>query len=860
AAMPEPESSAELLRIAGRRLVTADGFGCTSCHAVGKVKPSKAPINAAGPDLAMLEQRIRREWFDRWVRNPARIVPRMEMPSVQTPIRGMLHDRLDEQLGAVWHVLNLEGFVPPEPNPVRIVRRRNLAATEPQALRPAVVTDVLHLEPPGAAEEQLLVKPLLIGLANRHNLLYDLESGRLRGWWTGDTARQHTKGKTWLWRPGAPNLLDDKNDTEWSLQSGAQTGDPTGDQTGAQWQAPMLRGQFMTEFEQLDFVSGAADAPDKPRNSVEFRYRLDFPDGTSSTEAPNVVTLAVTERITPLGAGPLGVGDGVGILRSIQLKASRQVTLRLAPPAPLSEAGRCLTADGDRIDIVARHGKSAWTDKIMTLRTDAEGRAAVEMTFTSRLPADRFLTPSPQRDPPEPVELAVAPGFRATRLPLDMEMMPTAIAWRGDGSMLVTSLKGRVWQLRDSNGDGLEESAGVFADDVAAPFGVAEHGKGQVDVVGKYALLRLTDLDGDGEADRWQRLASGWGHTADYHDWAIGLPRDEQGRYYISTACQQDSRSEAAAKWRGVVMRLTPQPDGHYQIEELSAGHRFPIGIARNRAGDLVVTDNQGNYNPFNELNHVQTGKRYGFINKLDRKPGFNPPLTEPAINIPHPWTRSVNGICFLESPESGPSSFGPYEGQLVGCEYDTRRLIRMSLESVNGELQGAAYPLTRTPADAEPLLGPLCAAVSPRGDLYVGCIRDSGWGGSNNIGTLVQLRLDPQQLPAGIAEVRVAADGFTLRLHGAVDWQRAARAENYSISSYRRISTPAYGGDDVDRRDEAIEQVTVSPQQQLVHLRLKPLRKGHVYEFQVQTLAEGTRDFFPAEAHYTVNAVPRGK
>ncbi|MCA9175484.1 MAG: c-type cytochrome, partial [Planctomycetales bacterium] len=91
AATPEPESSAELLRIAGRRLVTADGFGCTSCHAVGKVKPSKAPINAAGPDLAMLEQRIRREWFDRWVRNPARIVPRMEMPSVQTPIRGMLH-------------------------------------------------------------------------------------------------------------------------------------------------------------------------------------------------------------------------------------------------------------------------------------------------------------------------------------------------------------------------------------------------------------------------------------------------------------------------------------------------------------------------------------------------------------------------------------------------------------------------------------------------------------------------------------------------------------------------------------------------------------------------------------------------
>ena len=31
--------------------------------------------------------------------------------------------------------------------------------------------------------------------------------------------------------------------------------------------------------------------------------------------------------------------------------------------------------------------------------------------------------------------------------------------------------------------------------------------------------------------------------------------------------------------------------------------------------------------------------------------------------------------------------------------------------------------------------------AVSPRGDLYVGGIRDSGWGGANNIGEIVRLR-----------------------------------------------------------------------------------------------------------------------
>ncbi|MGE0759378.1 MAG: c-type cytochrome, partial [Pirellulaceae bacterium] len=37
-----------LLEAVGSRLVTQDGFGCTSCHAVGSVQPAQAPLNARG--------------------------------------------------------------------------------------------------------------------------------------------------------------------------------------------------------------------------------------------------------------------------------------------------------------------------------------------------------------------------------------------------------------------------------------------------------------------------------------------------------------------------------------------------------------------------------------------------------------------------------------------------------------------------------------------------------------------------------------------------------------------------------------------------------------------------------------------
>ena len=145
-----------------------------------------------------LERRIRRPWFDRWVRNPARIVPRMEMPSVQIPVSGVLDGKLDEQLDAVWHVLNLPGFEPPLPNPIRTLRHsgNHLDA------EPIVLTDILQ------HGKQTRIKPFLVGLANRHNVLFDLETGSLSQWRVGDLARQHTRGKAWFWEPAGSVILD----------------------------------------------------------------------------------------------------------------------------------------------------------------------------------------------------------------------------------------------------------------------------------------------------------------------------------------------------------------------------------------------------------------------------------------------------------------------------------------------------------------------------------------------------------------------------------------------------------------------------------------------------------------------------
>jgi hypothetical protein len=120
-------------------------------------------------------------------------------------------------------------------------------------------------------------------------------------------------------------------------------------------------------------------------------------------------------------------------------------------------------------------------------------------------------------------------------------------------------------------------------------------------------------------------------------------------------------------------------------------------------------------------------------------------------------------------------------------------------------------------------------------------------------------VRLRPKgELPAGIAAVHAARDGFTIDFAGPVDASMAGDARNYAVSRYRRIPTPAYGGADVDRENVRIESVGVSADGRQAALALERLQPGFVYEFRLKPLVSAGQPFFPAEAHYTLRRIPQ--
>jgi mono/diheme cytochrome c family protein len=824
--------------LAGGRLVSSDGFGCTSCHAVGRVQPVSDSLNSRGPDLLHLERRIRRPWFDRWVRNPARIVPRMEMPSVQIPVAGVLDGKLDDQLDAVWHVLNLPGFLPPLPNPIRTLRHSG----EKREAEPLILTDILR------HGERTRLKPFLVGLANRHNVLFNLESGGLAQWSIGDVARQHTRGKTWFWEPAGSVVLDNalaRPDLSLMIDGRAQ---PAGSLD-----------QFITE----------ADAWRTERAGVCLTYRLKLVITTHTEGEVETAILHVRRKLTPLSTGFAQeiVVEGVPAGAKVRLDL---LSAESAARATCSPDGRTLRL-GDRFasrTVLSEpaEAKLAEEGRHLLLSADKQGVLRVVLHYLSEMPIDRFAeAPQTPAAAGKGELVEVAPGFSGERLPLPRDIMPTGLAWRPDARLVFCSLKGQVYEVLHTNGDDLEDRLQLLADGLPAPYGV--HAEADyVDVSAKNALLRLHNRQQS--TRRIEVIASGWGYSSDYHDWAVGLPRNERGEYFLGIPCQEDKRTPAAAHFHGNVLRLSPRNPTHddprlFTLAPISSGHRFPMGLALDRAGELFVTDNQGNYKPFNELNHVHAGAHFGFINYLDRgKPA--PPRTPSAIDIPHPWTRSVNGICFLFTPKElrsklGRDVFGPLEGHLIGCEYDTRRLIRMTLQRVGDTFQGAAYPLSIPPSDPQRgFLGPLVCGVSPRGELYVGSIRDSGWGAGANVGEIVRVRVHPDKLPCGLAELRATSDGFVLDFFRPIDRELAGRTESYTLQSYRREATPAYGGPDRDRRTEKIAGVCVSADGRRVTLRLAEMRPGFVYVLRLKNLAPIGGEFHPAEAHYTLAVVPK--
>ena len=791
-------TSEELLQ--ANTLVGPRGFSCVACHSLGDYTPRNVAFGTRGSNLLNIGERMRSSYFVRWTRSPIRIVPGMEMPSIgQKPIKDLLDGDSDKQLAVIWKGLNSPDFTVPT-DPASVEQFWVVAPGEPAR----IVRDVFELK--NDTGEGYIPRAFAVGFNNQHSVLFDLDLFEPRVWTYGDFARQKTEGKSWYWNmAGVPiETWDSSSSSRFRLQQGDELIPPSKDQSRI----------------------GRLKSYRNVEDGIELYYLLTFQLDQTLIEIP------IRELWKPIHDSTPGWSRSISIEGKHPLK---QNLILQRPGLDFSHSG-----------LISLFTKEKYENQAVAIGNG--------VTITYRKPeSEPFLSPKPK---PvvinEATPITSAPGFEGVRLPFRGDIMPTGINWDQQGRLIFTSLKGDLFRATDTDKDGVEDHLDLLAEGLSAPYGVIPSGEHSLLVAHKPEILELGDTNGDGTYDRRNIFADGWGHSDNYHDWTCGFAKDKNGNLYIGLGSDysQKNRPKDRSRWRGSVLRVTY--DG--MVEPIAHSFRYPTGVAIDSMGRLFATDNQGVQNTFNELNHIQEGHYYGVPSRHEEN--RDAPITEPAIQIPHPWVRSVNGLTFI--PEDIPALHA-IAGHGLGAEYNSRLLIRFTLQEVDGVVQGATYYFTKPIEQATPdnFIGPISVAVSKKGEIYVGSILDSGWLGGQNIGAIA--KLTPQKsMPNGIRELKATKDGFQIDFFQTVDAGKAIDPKNYQISGYTREWSGSYATPDKDRHRAEVKSVAVSADGLFVRLKVEDLREGFVYEVTAQNLErDDEQPLFPQTGHYTLHRIP---
>jgi mono/diheme cytochrome c family protein len=102
---PVEEKRAEI----GRMLSAKNKWGCVGCHQVGKAA-AVGVFEAPGVNFAYGKERLRREFFDRWLWAPLRVEPGTKMPTMYfwgrpSQLADVLGGDSAKQIDALWQYL-----------------------------------------------------------------------------------------------------------------------------------------------------------------------------------------------------------------------------------------------------------------------------------------------------------------------------------------------------------------------------------------------------------------------------------------------------------------------------------------------------------------------------------------------------------------------------------------------------------------------------------------------------------------------------------------------------------------------------------------------------------------------------------
>lgn len=466
------------------------------------------------------------------------------------------------------------------------------------------------------------------------------------------------------------------------------------------------------------------------------------------------------------------------------------------------------------------------------------------------------LNPTPVKVVPSDKGFVLPTGdanykIEAFPLPPEIELQVTGMDFLPTGELAVCTWLGDVYIVENAKGAPGAAKYRRFARGLNEPGGLKVI-NGLIYVVQKHELTRLVDTDGNGEADLFECLNNSWGYTGNYHDFSFGPAVDAQGNLYVM---RNGNRGVFEVPLMGWCLKLSPNGS---DLLPFCDGLRSPNGFG-NYQGDIFMSENQGNWVGACKLTHLQKGKFYGFPSTFPApKEQFDDPkmFEPPAVWFPYSLAKSTSGFDTIPDDR-----FGPFKGQLMVGDFQNAILMRVCLEKVNGEWQGAVFPFAKGFNSGVNRL-----VFGPDGKLYVGGCKNKAWAAVAPKEYSLDRVSFTGKNPFEVKEVKALADGFELTFTEPVTAETAALVDSYDVVQFGYEYHQKYGSAEMDHEGKPnsstgikVVKATVSPDKLKVRLTLSGWKTGYVTMVRCLDVANAEGKKLRHDTFwYTLNQLPK--
>jgi uncharacterized cupredoxin-like copper-binding protein len=461
-------------------------------------------------------------------------------------------------------------------------------------------------------------------------------------------------------------------------------------------------------------------------------------------------------------------------------------------------------------------------------------------------------------------------SLKTIAIPDNVKLEVGGIAVMPDGRIAASTRRGEIWIIQNAYGNG-QPHFSRFASGLHEVLGLA-YKDGAFYCTQRGELTKIEDKNGDGIADSYTPVTL-FQLSGNYHEYAYGPVFDKNGDMFVTLNVAWVGYGDGLGKWHGWLIKV--KPDGTQ--EPIATGLRSPAGFMVNSNNDVFYAENQGDWVGSGRVTHLEKGDFAGNagglnwtkepasplkLTKEDLKQVDNgQPMYEAAkkikeLKLPAVWfPHTIMGIStadIIEDQTNG--TFGPFAGQYFVADQGHSKIMRMSLEKVNGAYQGACYPFYEGFAS-----GLVRLRWGLDGSIFGG-MTSRGWASTGKAEYALQRLVWNGETPFEMKNIHALPDGFEVEFTLPVNAAKLKDPKNYTVKSFTYMYHHQYGSPIINNQSRKIVGIVPSADGRKVKLVLDSLIPGYIHEIRVSNLESAEQKSLLHDfGYYTLNNIPEG-